>query len=187
MFTRAFPFYEADIPLVVPEVNPHAVAGYTNRGIIANPNCSTIQMVVALKPIYDAVGIERVNVATYQAVSGTGKSAVDELMRQVAITMRGEAVELGPGRIAERVDRVGRAHTDARVDRSARGGGTAVGQVGRFDVVPGAVRKLTQVAAVGVDLVERQLVARSGVGGQHAHAQPDHADSSGPLGPVHTA
>jgi len=67
--------YDDDIPLVVPEVNPHAIAGYRNRGIIANPNCSTIQMLVALKPIYDAVGIERINVATYQAVSGTGKEA----------------------------------------------------------------------------------------------------------------
>ena len=64
---------DEDIPLVVPEVNPHAVAGYKARGIIANPNCSTIQMLVALKPIYDAVGIARINVATYQAVSGTGK------------------------------------------------------------------------------------------------------------------
>ena len=71
--------YEDDIPLVIPEVNPHAVADYTNRGIIANPNCSTIQMLVALKPIYDAVGIERINVATYQAVSGTGKEAIEEL------------------------------------------------------------------------------------------------------------
>ena len=66
--------YEDDIPLVVPEVNPGAVAGYTNRGIIANPNCSTIQMLVALKPLYDAAGIERINVCTYQAVSGTGCS-----------------------------------------------------------------------------------------------------------------
>jgi len=57
--------YEDDIPLVVPEVNPHAIAQYKNRGIIANPNCSTIQLVVALKPIHDAVGIERINVATY--------------------------------------------------------------------------------------------------------------------------
>ena len=60
--------YDDDIPLVVPEVNAGAIAEYTERGIIANPNCSTIQMVVALKPIYDAVGIERINVATYQAV-----------------------------------------------------------------------------------------------------------------------
>ena len=66
----------------MPEVNPDAIARHTTRGIIANPNCSTIQMVVALKPIYDAVGIERVNVCTYQAVSGAGRSAVEELVRQ---------------------------------------------------------------------------------------------------------
>jgi len=74
--------YEADIPLIVPEVNPQALAGYRKRGIIANPNCSTIQMLVALKPIYDAVGIERINVCTYQSVSGTGKEAIEELARQ---------------------------------------------------------------------------------------------------------
>ena len=74
--------YDNDIPLVVPEVNPHKIAEYKNRGIIANPNCSTIQMLVALKPIYDAVGIERINVATYQSVSGTGKEAIDELAQQ---------------------------------------------------------------------------------------------------------
>ncbi len=76
--------YDDDIPLVTPEVNPHAIAAYKNRGIIANPNCSTIQMVVALKPIYDAVGIRRVNVCTYQAVSGTGKEAIRELAEQSA-------------------------------------------------------------------------------------------------------
>jgi aspartate-semialdehyde dehydrogenase len=76
--------YEKDIPLVIPEVNPETIAGYRNRGIIANPNCSTIQMLVALKPIYDAVGIERINVATYQAVSGTGKEAIEELARQTS-------------------------------------------------------------------------------------------------------
>ena len=64
--------YDDDIPLVVPEVNPHAIGLRHARGIIANPNCSTIQMVVALKPIHDAVGIERINVATYQSVSGAG-------------------------------------------------------------------------------------------------------------------
>ncbi len=64
--------YQDDIPLVVPEVNAHALAKYKPRGIIANPNCSTIQMLVALKPIHDAVGIERINVATYQSVSGAG-------------------------------------------------------------------------------------------------------------------
>lgn len=76
--------YVDDIPLVVPEVNPHAIANYTTKGIIANPNCSTIQMLVALKPIYDAVGIERINVCTYQAVSGTGKEAIEELAGQTA-------------------------------------------------------------------------------------------------------
>ena len=71
--------YQEDIPLVVPEVNAHRIADYAQRGIIANPNCSTIQMVVALKPIHDAVGIERINVATYQAVSGAGRSALERL------------------------------------------------------------------------------------------------------------
>jgi aspartate-semialdehyde dehydrogenase len=76
--------YDEDIPLIVPEVNPDAMAKYKNRGIIANPNCSTIQMLVALKPIYDAVGITRINVCTYQAVSGTGKEAIEELGKQTA-------------------------------------------------------------------------------------------------------
>jgi aspartate-semialdehyde dehydrogenase len=74
--------YNDDIPLIVPEVNPEKIADYKNRGIIANPNCSTIQMLVALKPIYDAVGITRINVCTYQAVSGTGKEAIEELVKQ---------------------------------------------------------------------------------------------------------
>ena len=88
-----------DIPLVVPEVNPAAIADYTNRGIIANPNCSTIQMVVALKPIYDAVGIERINVATYQAVSGAGKSAMEELVRQTTTLLNGRPLEIeGPAK-----------------------------------------------------------------------------------------
>lgn len=81
--------YDDDVPLVVPEVNPERIADYTKRGIIANPNCSTIQMVVALKPIYDAVGISRINVATYQAVSGTGKEAVSELIAQVGELLNG--------------------------------------------------------------------------------------------------
>lgn len=85
--------YDDDIPLVVPEVNPQAIAQYTQRGIIANPNCSTIQMLVALKPIYDAVGIERINVATYQAVSGTGKEAIEELAHQTAALLNGKPVE----------------------------------------------------------------------------------------------
>ena len=74
---------DPDVPLVVPEVNPHDIGLYTQRGIIANPNCSTIQMVVALKPLHDAARIKRVVVSTYQAVSGTGQKAVDELAEQV--------------------------------------------------------------------------------------------------------
>jgi aspartate-semialdehyde dehydrogenase len=85
--------YETDIPLVVPEVNAAAIAQYKTRGIIANPNCSTIQMVVALKPIHDAVGIERINVATYQSVSGGGRKAVEELAEQTAQLLNGRPVE----------------------------------------------------------------------------------------------
>lgn len=85
--------YEEDIPLVVPEVNAHALADFRNRNIIANPNCSTIQMLVALKPIYDAVGIERINVATYQSVSGAGKEAMDALAQQTASLMNGRPLE----------------------------------------------------------------------------------------------
>jgi aspartate-semialdehyde dehydrogenase len=73
---------EPGVPLVVPEVNGEAIAGYAKRNIIANPNCSTIQMVMALKPLHDAAGIKRVVVATYQSVSGAGKAAMDELFDQ---------------------------------------------------------------------------------------------------------
>jgi len=94
--------YEDNIPLVVPEVNPSAIADYKQQGIIANPNCSTIQMVVALKPIHDAVGITRINVATYQAVSGTGKEAIDETLQQTKAILAGEPVncEVYPKQIA---------------------------------------------------------------------------------------
>jgi aspartate-semialdehyde dehydrogenase len=81
-----------DVPLIIPEVNVEALAGYSARNIVANPNCSTIQMLVALKPIYDAVGIERINVATYQAVSGTGKEAIQELASQTASLLNGQEV-----------------------------------------------------------------------------------------------
>tara|TARA_R110001599_G_scaffold353870_1_gene601266 strand:- start:51646 stop:52671 length:1026 start_codon:yes stop_codon:yes gene_type:complete len=84
---------DEDIPLVVPEVNAEALADYGRRNIIANPNCSTIQMLVALKPIYDAVGIERINVATYQAVSGSGKEAIEELAGQTARLLNGQEIE----------------------------------------------------------------------------------------------
>jgi aspartate-semialdehyde dehydrogenase len=85
--------YDDDIPLVVPEVNEDAIAGYTNRGIIANPNCSTIQMVVALKPIYDAVGIERINVCTYQAVSGAGRDLIEDLVHETTTLLNGRPLE----------------------------------------------------------------------------------------------
>ena len=91
-----------DIPLVVSEVNPECVADYAPRNIIANPNCSTIQMVVALKPIHDAVGITRINVATYQAVSGAGTSGIEELADQTAKLLNGKPIERGamPAQIA---------------------------------------------------------------------------------------
>ncbi len=73
---------DPEVPLIVPEVNAHAIAGYTKKGIIANPNCSTAQMVVALKPLHDLAKIKRVVVATYQSVSGAGRDAMDELFTQ---------------------------------------------------------------------------------------------------------
>lgn len=94
--------YVDEIPLVIPEVNAHRIADYRNRYIIANPNCSTIQMLVALKPIYDAVGISRINVATYQSVSGTGKEAVHELQIQTQAVLDSEKIksEIYPIQIA---------------------------------------------------------------------------------------
>ena len=85
--------YQDDIPLVVSEVNPHAIADYTVRGIIANPNCSTMQMLVALAPIHRAVGIERINVATYQSVSGAGRRGMEELGKQTAALLSFQEVE----------------------------------------------------------------------------------------------
>ncbi|WP_426271446.1 aspartate-semialdehyde dehydrogenase [Dyella kyungheensis] len=85
--------YQDDIPLVVSEVNPHAIADYTTRGIIANPNCSTMQMLVALAPIHRAVGIERINVATYQSVSGAGRSGMEELGKQTSALLSFQEVE----------------------------------------------------------------------------------------------
>jgi aspartate-semialdehyde dehydrogenase len=91
-----------EIPLVVPEVNPEAIAFYTNRRIIANPNCSTIQMVVALKPIHDAVRIKRIVVSSYQAVSGTGKKAIEELTLQTRALLNGQepVIKVYPYQIA---------------------------------------------------------------------------------------
>jgi aspartate-semialdehyde dehydrogenase len=84
---------DPDVPLVVPEVNPDAIAGFTKKGIIANPNCSTIQMVTALKPLHDLAGIKRVVVATYQSVSGGGKEAMDELFNQTRAIYVNDPVE----------------------------------------------------------------------------------------------
>jgi len=86
--------YQDDIPLVVSEVNPHAIAEYTTRGIIANPNCSTMQMLVALAPIHRAAGIERINVATYQSVSGAGRSGMEELGKQTSALLSFQDVEV---------------------------------------------------------------------------------------------
>lgn len=86
--------YDQDVPLVVPEVNPEAVTGYAKKNIIANPNCSTAQLVVALKPLHDAAGIKRVIVSTYQSVSGAGKEAMDELWHQTkGMYVPGQEVE----------------------------------------------------------------------------------------------
>lgn len=94
--------YDDDVPLVVAEVNPHALAQHARRGIVANPNCSTMQMMVALAPIHRAVGIERINVATYQSVSGAGRSGLEELGRQTAalLNFQPAQVERFPKQIA---------------------------------------------------------------------------------------
>jgi len=86
--------YDDDVPLIIPEVNPEALKDYKKRNMIANPNCSTIQMLVAIKPIYDAVGVNRINVATYQAVSGAGNSALKELAIQTGELINGRAIEI---------------------------------------------------------------------------------------------
>jgi aspartate-semialdehyde dehydrogenase len=93
--------YQDDIPLVVSEVNPHAVARYTTRGIIANPNCSTMQMLVALAPIHRAAGITRINVATYQSVSGAGRSGLEELARQTAALLNFQ--EYAPAKFSKQI------------------------------------------------------------------------------------
>ena len=94
--------YDADVPLIVPEVNADAIAGFTKKNIIANPNCSTAQLVVALKPLHDRAKIKRVVVATYQSVSGAGKDAMDELFTQTRAVFVSDPVEAKkfPKRIA---------------------------------------------------------------------------------------
>ncbi|MBS0488026.1 MAG: aspartate-semialdehyde dehydrogenase [Proteobacteria bacterium] len=93
--------YQDDIPLVVSEVNPEAIRGYSARGIIANPNCSTMQMLVALAPIHRAVGITRINVATYQSVSGAGRSGMEELARQTAALLGFQ--EISPSKFSKQI------------------------------------------------------------------------------------
>lgn len=85
--------YDPDIPLVIPEVNPEMIGEYRNQGIIANPNCSTIQMLMALAPVHREAGIERINVSTYQAVSGSGRKAVKELAGQTARLLNGLSID----------------------------------------------------------------------------------------------
>ncbi|HLB57384.1 MAG TPA: aspartate-semialdehyde dehydrogenase [Gammaproteobacteria bacterium] len=85
--------YDAAVPLIVPEVNSKALVGFRNKNIIANPNCNTIPLVMALKPIYDAVGISRMNIATYQSVSGSGKEAITELFEQTAQLLNGKPIK----------------------------------------------------------------------------------------------
>ena len=106
--------YQPDVPLVISEVNPHAIEQHKERGIIANPNCSTMQMLVALAPIHRAVGIERINVATYQSVSGTGHRALEELGRQTAALLNFQSVEpeVYPAQIAFNVIPHGGDFTD---------------------------------------------------------------------------
>ncbi len=93
--------YDPEIPLVVPEVNPHAIAGYTKRNIIANPNCSTMQMVVALKPLHELARIKRVVVATYQATSGAGKAGMAELENQTHMLFHGQ--KIGPKKFTKQI------------------------------------------------------------------------------------
>jgi aspartate-semialdehyde dehydrogenase len=106
--------YQPDVPLVISEVNPHAIEQLKERGIIANPNCSTMQMLVALAPIHRAVGIVRINVATYQSVSGTGHRALEELGRQTAALLNFQTVEpkVYPAQIAFNVIPHGGDFTD---------------------------------------------------------------------------
>ena len=85
--------YDDDVPLVVPEVNIDALAGYTRRNIVANPNCSTIQMVVALKPLHDEAVVRRIDIATYQAVSGAGRGAIGALAKETAARLSGTDIE----------------------------------------------------------------------------------------------
>jgi aspartate-semialdehyde dehydrogenase len=108
---------EPDVPLVVPEVNRDDIAGYARRNIIANPNCSTIQMVVALKPLHDLAPIKRVVVATYQSVSGAGREAMDELFNQTRAIYVSDAIE--PEQFSKQIAFNVIPHIDAFMDDGA--------------------------------------------------------------------
>ena len=110
---------DPDVPLVVPEVNPEAIAGYTKRGIIANPNCSTIQMVVALKPLHDIAKIKRVVVATYQSTSGAGKAAMDELFNQTKGIFTNEPVSAHQQKFTKQIAFNAIPHIDKFMDDGA--------------------------------------------------------------------
>ena len=156
--------YDPDVPLIVPEVNADAVAGFRKKGIIANPNCSTAQLVVALKPLHDKAKIKRVVVATYQSVSGAGKEAMDELFAQTKSVYSLDEVE------AEEVPQAHRLQPHSAY-RRVHGGRLHQGRVedgGRDQENPRSQ-----------DQAHRHLRARAGVhrpfrGGQHRVREPDH-------------
>ena len=110
---------DPDVPLVVPEVNPEAIAGYRAKGIIANPNCSTIQLVTALKPLHDLVPIRRVVVATYQSVSGAGKASMDELFNQTRGVFTSQTIEKTQEQFPKQIAFNVIPHIDAFMDDGA--------------------------------------------------------------------
>jgi len=110
---------DPDVPLVVPEVNPEAIAGYRAKGIIANPNCSTIQLVTALKPLHDLVPIRRVVVATYQSVSGAGKASMDELFNQTRGVFANQTIEKTQEQFPKQIAFNVIPHIDAFMDDGA--------------------------------------------------------------------
>ena len=132
---------EPDIPLVIPEVNPGQIANFKARNIIANPNCSTIQMLVALKPIYDAVGIKSITVATYQSVSGTGRAAISELIDQSAQLFARQRDLHGGGLAGQGLTRG--ADADRFLDAKR-----FQGNAGRAGAQPSTISKLVLISAV---------------------------------------
>ena len=158
---------EADVPLVVPEVNPHAA--FTHRGVIANPNCSTMQLVPVLKPLHDAAGLEHVTVSTYQAVSGTGQKAIDALRHESATTLAGEARARRDLRPPDRVQRAAvRGRAAGR--RRLHGRGAEARQRVAQDPRPARAARVGDLRARAGD----QLPLGGGLGldARAAHARP---------------